>query len=158
MKRLLPASRRPTLLSKMCVLSRPVCPALCDPMDPARLLCPRGFSGKNTGAVCHALLQEGEIGTGDYPSAFAYRALLFNRSLRQEETDFPWPYLSLSEEGTDKTAGSLRKRACFPLPQRVPHKQEIGAEHTNAQTYSVHLLTKEHTFFLFQNCYHHCQQ
>ena len=33
------------------------CPTLCDPMEPTRLLCPWNFPGKNTGVVCHFLLQ-----------------------------------------------------------------------------------------------------
>ena len=34
-----------------------LCLTLCDPMQPARLLCPWNFPGKNTGVGCHALLQ-----------------------------------------------------------------------------------------------------
>ena len=51
----------------MKIVSKPVhakslqsCPALCKPMDcslPVRLLCPRDSPGKNTGVVCHSLLQ-----------------------------------------------------------------------------------------------------
>ena len=36
------------------------CPTLCnsmDPMEPARLLCPWDFPGKNTGVGCHFLPQ-----------------------------------------------------------------------------------------------------
>ena len=33
------------------------CPALCNPMDPARLLCPWDFPGKNIGVGCYFLLQ-----------------------------------------------------------------------------------------------------
>ena len=33
------------------------CLTLCDPMEPARLLCPWDSLGKNTGVGCHALLQ-----------------------------------------------------------------------------------------------------
>ena len=33
------------------------CPTLCDPWQPARLLCPWDFPGKNTGVGCHFLLQ-----------------------------------------------------------------------------------------------------
>ena len=33
------------------------CPTLCDPMEPARLLCPWDSPGKNTGMGCHFLLQ-----------------------------------------------------------------------------------------------------
>ena len=32
------------------------CPTLCDPMEPARLLCPWDCPGKNTGVGCHSLL------------------------------------------------------------------------------------------------------
>ena len=42
----------------VCVYSVPQsCPTLCDPMDPARLLRPWNFPGKNTGEDCHFLLQ-----------------------------------------------------------------------------------------------------
>ena len=34
-----------------------LCPTLCDPMEPARLLHPWDFLGKNTGVDCHFLLQ-----------------------------------------------------------------------------------------------------
>ena len=37
-----------------------LCPTLCDPMnpmEPARLLCPWDFPGKNTRVGCHFLLQ-----------------------------------------------------------------------------------------------------
>ena len=34
-----------------------VYPTLCDPMEPARLLCPWDFPGKNAGVGCHFLLQ-----------------------------------------------------------------------------------------------------
>ena len=50
-----------TFLTYICVCSvTPLCPTLCDPMDwlqPARLLCPWDFPGKNTGVGCHFLLQ-----------------------------------------------------------------------------------------------------
>ena len=46
---------------KMKVLISQSCPTLCKPMDrslqPARLLCPWDFPGKNTGVSCHSLLQ-----------------------------------------------------------------------------------------------------
>ena len=35
-----------------------LCPILFDPVDPARLLCPRDSPGKDTGVGRHALLQE----------------------------------------------------------------------------------------------------
>ena len=39
------------------VLVTQLCPTLCDPMKPTKLLCPWDFSGKNTGVGCHSLLQ-----------------------------------------------------------------------------------------------------
>ena len=42
----------------MCAKSLQLCPTLCDPMEalqPARLLCPWDFPGKNTGVGCHAM-------------------------------------------------------------------------------------------------------
>ena len=35
-----------------------LCPTLCNPMQPKRLLCPWDFPGENTGVGCHFLLQE----------------------------------------------------------------------------------------------------
>ena len=40
-----------------CMLSHFSCVWLCNPMEPARLLCPWDSLGKNTGAGCLALLQ-----------------------------------------------------------------------------------------------------
>ena len=42
-----------------CAVLTESCPTLCDPQTAAapRLLCPRNFSGKNTGVGCHFLLQ-----------------------------------------------------------------------------------------------------
>ena len=39
------------------VLVAQSCSTLCDPMEPARLLCPWGFPGENTGVGCHFPLQ-----------------------------------------------------------------------------------------------------
>ena len=46
-------------LPKLCCLVAQLYLTLCDPIDwePARLLCPGDFPGKNTGVGCHALLQ-----------------------------------------------------------------------------------------------------
>ena len=44
----------------VCVCVRLVtqsCLTQCDPVEPARLLCPWNFPGKNTGEGCHFLLQ-----------------------------------------------------------------------------------------------------
>ena len=35
-----------------------LCPTLCNPMQPKRLLCPWDFPGENTGVGCHFLLHE----------------------------------------------------------------------------------------------------
>ena len=42
------------------VLVSQLCLTLCDPheLQPARLLCPQDFPGKNTGVGCYSLLQE----------------------------------------------------------------------------------------------------
>ena len=41
-----------------CSLVAKACPTFCDPIDqPARLLCPQDFPGKNMGVRCHFLLQ-----------------------------------------------------------------------------------------------------
>ena len=39
------------------VLVARLCPTLCDPMEPARLLCPWNFPGKSTEVGYHSLLQ-----------------------------------------------------------------------------------------------------
>ena len=41
---------------KVKVLVTQLCPILCEPMEPARLLCPWDTPGKNTGEGCHSLL------------------------------------------------------------------------------------------------------
>ena len=41
---------------RMCACTQS-CLTLCDPVEPARLICPWDSSGKNTGVVCHFLLQ-----------------------------------------------------------------------------------------------------
>ena len=41
----------------VCMLVAKLCLTLCDPMGPARLLCPWDSPGKNTGVGCHCLLQ-----------------------------------------------------------------------------------------------------
>ena len=41
----------------VCMLVAKSCLTLCDPMGPARLLCPWDSPGKNTGVGCHCLLQ-----------------------------------------------------------------------------------------------------
>ena len=40
-----------------CAQSLHLCPTLCDPMEPTRLLCSWDFPGKNPGLGCHALFQ-----------------------------------------------------------------------------------------------------
>ena len=48
---------RPTFACLAAVIVAQSCPTLCDPTDPASLLCPWDFPGKNTGVDCHSLLQ-----------------------------------------------------------------------------------------------------
>ena len=40
----------------LCSAAQP-CPTLCNPIDPAGLLCPQDFTDKTTGVGCHSLLQ-----------------------------------------------------------------------------------------------------
>ena len=44
------------LCAVLCLVAQS-CPTLCNPMEPARLLCPWGSPGKNTRVGCHALFQ-----------------------------------------------------------------------------------------------------
>ena len=41
----------------VCAKSFQLCPTLCNPTQPTRLLCPWDSPGKNTGVGCHSLLQ-----------------------------------------------------------------------------------------------------
>ena len=49
------------------VLVAQSCPTLCNPTDPARLLCLWDFPGKDTGVGCHSLLQ-GIFPTQGFPA------------------------------------------------------------------------------------------
>ena len=49
------------------VLSLQSCLILCNPMDPAKLLCPWDSPGKNTGVGCHALLHRIFLPQGSNP-------------------------------------------------------------------------------------------
>ena len=40
-----------------CCLAAKLCLTICNPKEPARLLCPCDSPGKNTGVTCHFLLQ-----------------------------------------------------------------------------------------------------
>ena len=40
-----------------CCLAAKLCLTICNPKEPARLLCPCDSTGKNTGVTCHFLLQ-----------------------------------------------------------------------------------------------------
>ena len=53
------APRVSSLVLFLCMHVPKSCPTLCNPMDlePASLLCPWDFPGKNTGVGCHFLLQ-----------------------------------------------------------------------------------------------------
>ena len=54
-------------LSCVCAQS---CPILCNSMEPAGLLCPWDFPGKNTGVGCHFLLQGIFLTQGSNPRLF----------------------------------------------------------------------------------------
>ena len=56
------------------VLVAQSCPTLCNPTDPARLLCLWDFPGKDTGVGCHSLLQ------GIFPDLLYCRQILFHLS------------------------------------------------------------------------------
>ena len=61
------------------------CPTLCDPMDcmqPARLLCPRNSSGKNTEVDFHALLLGIFLTQGSNPHFLRLLLLLLSRFSR----------------------------------------------------------------------------
>ena len=49
-------------------------------LQPARLLCSWNSSGKNTGVVCHFLLQEIFLTEGSNPSLLHYRQMLYHLS------------------------------------------------------------------------------
>ena len=53
------------------------CPTLCDPMEPARLLCLWNFPGKNAGVGCHFLLQELNLIQGLNPHLLHCRQILY---------------------------------------------------------------------------------
>ena len=52
----------------MLAKSSQLCPTLCDPVDPTRLLCPWDSPGKNTGVGYHILLQGIFLTQGSNPS------------------------------------------------------------------------------------------
>ena len=52
-------------------------PILCDPMEPARLLCPWDFAGKNTEMGCHLFLQGTFPTQGSNPCLRHYRQILY---------------------------------------------------------------------------------
>ena len=57
-----------------------LCPTLCEPMEPARLLCPWDSSGKNTGEGCHFLFQGIVLTQGLNPSLLHCRQILYHLS------------------------------------------------------------------------------
>ena len=65
---------------KVKVLVTQLCPILCEPMEPARLLCPWDSPGKNTGEGCHSLLQGIFSTQGLNPGLLHCRQILYHRS------------------------------------------------------------------------------
>ena len=82
-------------------------PTLCNPMTPARLLCPQNFPGKNTGVGCHFLLQGIVATQGSNLGLLHCRQILF-----------PLCYLlfcltlKMPQEG-DFPSGPVVKTLCF---------------------------------------------
>ena len=65
----------------MCVLIAQSCLTLCSPMDsPARIPCPWNSPGKNTGVVCHSLLQGIFLTQGSNPGLLHCRQILYHLS------------------------------------------------------------------------------
>ena len=66
----------------MKVLVTQSCPTLCNPMDctPIRFLCPWDFPGKETGVVCHFLLQGIFLTQGLNPGLLHCRQILYQLS------------------------------------------------------------------------------
>ena len=89
-----------------CTQSFQVCPTLCDPLEPTRLLCPWDSPGKNTGVGCHALLQ------GDLPNPGIQPASLMSPSLAGEffPTNTTWEAPAICESCTSLSTG-----ICFHL-------------------------------------------
>ena len=56
------------------------CPTLCDSMEPARLLCPWDFPGKNTAVGCHAFLPGDLSDPGIQPTSPALAGRFFTTS------------------------------------------------------------------------------
>ena len=57
-----------------------LCLTLCNPMEPAKLLCPWDFSGKKTGVGCHFLLQQIFSTQGSDPYLLPCRWILYHIS------------------------------------------------------------------------------
>ena len=104
------------------------CLTLCDPMDPTRLLCPRGFPGMNAGMGCRFLLQ------GTFPIQGSNLCLL--HLLRWQVGSFP-----LAPPGKPKNAGvgSLSLlQGIFP-----PQGSNLGLLHGR---HSLHHLSLQGTY------------
>ena len=65
------------------VLVAELCPALRDPMEPSRLLCPWGFPGKNTEVGSHSLLQRILPPQGSNPGLLHCTQILYHLSYRE---------------------------------------------------------------------------
>ena len=69
------------------VLVTQSCPTLCNPMEPARLLCPWNFLSKNTGVDCHSLLQGIFLTQGSNTRLLHCRQILYH--LSHKGSNFP---------------------------------------------------------------------
>ena len=65
------------------------CPALWNPMEPARLLCPWSSPGKNAGVGCHSLLQGIFSKQGSNPGFLHTRQILYQLSHQGNPTYIP---------------------------------------------------------------------
>ena len=90
-------------LVHMCAQPLLLCPTLCDPMDPTRLLCPRGSPGKNTEVGGHSLLQ------GIFPTQGLNPGLLHCRRI----------LYCLSHQGFWGEVIQALNRSLFPPPSWV---------------------------------------
>ena len=67
-----------------------LCPALCNPMEPARLLCPWNSPGKNTGVGSRSLLQGIFPTQRSNPGLPHYRGILYHLSHQGSPSKLEW--------------------------------------------------------------------
>ena len=80
------------------------CPTLCDPMEPARLLCPWNSSGKNTGVGCHSFLQGIFLTQGSNWDLLHCRQILYHLS-HQGSPESQLPQLTNTGDYLNQRAG-----------------------------------------------------